>query len=160
MFNYMTRAAAGDLRFFVLSRFPEAGHMSQPEISSFHVHKHLTDVMVNVGVIDLLLRCDIFKRVLVGGFSRAQESGCIVRNEAGLPSLLHILAWITDDVFIRNESSRKLDQMARRRSHANRIPPRIIDLNCGIGKITRHQKLTVERRRTVTHSAWAIGGYQ
>src|SRR5262244_74933 len=160
MFNYMTRAAAGDLCLVVLSRFPEAGYMSQPEICSFHVHKHLTDVVLNVGVIDLLLRGDIFKRVFVGGFSRAQESGCIVRNEAGLPSLLHILAWITDDVFIWNESSRKLDQMARRRPHSNWIPPRVVDLNGGIGKITCHQKLTVERRRTVTYSAWAIRGYQ
>src|ERR1043166_2418217 len=123
MFNYVSRPAAGELRLVVLFRFPETGHMSQPEVRGLHVYRHLTDVMLNVRVIDLLLRGDIFKRVFVSGFSRSQESGCIVGNEAGLPPLLHILAWITNDVLFRNESSRKLNQMAHCCAHSNRIPP-------------------------------------
>src|SRR5437764_54557 len=116
--------------------------------------------MLNVRVIDLLLRADVFNRVLVSRFGGAEERGCVMRDEARLPSLLHVLARITDDVVIRNKGSRKMDQMAYRCSHSNRVPPRIVEPYCAIGKITGHQKLRIERRRGVANSTRAVSGYQ
>src|SRR6266550_4188727 len=120
----------------------------------------MADVMLDVWVIDLLLRGNIFECVFVSRFGGAEESGGIVGNEARLPSLLHILAWVTDDVLIWNKGSRKMDQMAHRCSHSDRIPPRIVEPYGAIGKIACHQKLSVERRRAVPNSTWAFGGYQ
>src|SRR2546421_10869584 len=88
MLYHVTRAAASDLRFRVLACLPQACDVPQPQVRSLHINRRLTDVMLNVGVVNFFLRCDILQSILVSGFGSPQKSGGIVWDKAGLPSLL------------------------------------------------------------------------
>src|SRR5437588_8858217 len=88
MLNHMTSTAAGNLRFIVPTCLPQSGDVPQPEVRRLHINRHLTDVMLNIRVVNLVLRGDVLQGVVVSGLGSAQKRSRIVRNEASLPSLL------------------------------------------------------------------------
>ena len=71
--HHVTRATARNLRFEISARLPQVSHMSQPQVRSLHVHRHLTNVMLHVRILDLFLRRDVVERVIVRGFSGAEK---------------------------------------------------------------------------------------
>src|ERR1044071_8693222 len=46
VFDDVSRATAGDLRFNVTACFPQMGHVFEPEVRSLDVHRHLPDVVL------------------------------------------------------------------------------------------------------------------
>src|SRR5262249_17356841 len=111
MFDDVSRATAGDLRFEIPPRFPKSRDVSQPQVSCLDIHRHLPDVMLHVRIVDLVLRGDVVERVIVSGFSGAEESRSVMRNEARLPAFLEILSRITDEIVVGNERVVKVDEM-------------------------------------------------
>ena len=105
-----------------------------------NVHRHLSEVMLHVWIFDLLLRRDVVERVVVSGFSGAEESCGVVRDEARLPTFFKILSRVADQIFVGNEGAAKVDQVTDGRAHSDRIPPRRVDLDARIGKIACHHQ--------------------
>src|ERR1700704_744295 len=136
MLDEMARPAAGNLCLSILPCLPQTRDVPQPQVCGFYVHRHLTDVVLHVWIIGLLLRADIFECVVVGSLGSSQKSCCVMRYEAGLPAFFQILARITNEICVGNERATEMDQIADRSAHPNRIPPRAINLDTWVGKIT------------------------
>src|SRR5688572_13576123 len=100
-----------------------------------NIHRHLTDVMLDIRILDLVLRGYVLHRVVERGFRCSEKRRGIMRNKTGLPPFLQILAGITNDVRLWNKRSPEMDQMAGGRTHPDRIPPGGIDRDRWVGKI-------------------------
>src|ERR1700752_3477852 len=110
--------------------------------------------MLHVGVFNFPLRLDVRERVVIRGFRGAEKSRGVEWDKTGLPAFLQILAWITNHVRFRNEGAPEMDEVTDCRAHADRVPPRRVDLDRWIGQIAGHHELRVEHRGIgVTHAA-------
>src|SRR6187549_3471363 len=96
---------------------------------AFDIYGHLPEVVLYVRIVNLVLCSDVVKSVVVGCFCGAQKRGGVVWNETRLPAFLEILARVADEIFVGNERVAEVDMMARGCTHANRIPPRGINLD-------------------------------
>src|ERR1043165_1495728 len=96
---------------------------------SLDVDRHLAEMVLHVWIFDLILRGDVVERVVVRGFGSAEKRGGVVRDETRLPAFFQILAGITNQIGFGNERVAKVDQVTRSCAHADRIPPRGVDLD-------------------------------
>src|SRR6185369_4551191 len=96
---------------------------------AFDIYGHLPEVVLYVWIVTLILCSDVVKSVVVGGFRGAEKRGGVVWNETRLPAFLKILARVADEIFVGDERIAEVDVMARGCPHANRIPPRGINLD-------------------------------
>jgi hypothetical protein len=87
-FDDVSRATTGDLRFEIPARFPKSRDVSQPQVRRLDIHRHLSDVMLHVWIVNLVLRGDVVERVIVSSFGGAEKSRSVMRNEARLPAFL------------------------------------------------------------------------
>src|ERR1043166_126820 len=96
---------------------------------SLDVDRHLAEMVLHVWIFDLVLRGDVIERVVVRGFSGAEKGRGVVWDETRLPAFFQILAGITDQIGFGNERVAKVDQATRSCAHAERMPPRGVDLD-------------------------------
>src|SRR5258708_10857620 len=110
-------------------------------MSSLHVDRHLSDMVLDVRIINFVLCLDVLQGIFVGGLRGPQKSCRVVRYKTGLPSFLDVLTGVTDEIAVGNERTTEMDQVTYGGPHTNRIPPRAVDLHRGVGKIAGHQQL-------------------
>src|SRR5438552_16199182 len=110
-------------------------------MSSLYVDRHLPDMVLDIRIINFVLCLYVLPGVFVGGLRCPQKSCRVMRYENGLPSFLDVLTRVTDEIGVGNEGATKMDQVTYGGTHANRIPPRAVDLHRGVGEIAGHQQL-------------------
>ena len=71
---------------------------------------------------------------------RAKERGRVLRDEARLPAVAEILPGRADGVFPRNEGLVEMHGMADGGPHADRIPPRTVELDGGVFEIAGQEQ--------------------
>src|SRR5262245_31755999 len=101
--------------------------MPQPEVRCFHVDGHLGYMVLNIRVARFLLRVEIAYSEIISRFRRAQERGCIVGNETGLPALFEVLSRVPDQMRFGYECPLESHEVTDCRPHTDRVPPGPID---------------------------------
>jgi len=55
MLDDVPRATACELRFEIAPRFPQPRHVTKPKMRRLNIHRHLTDVMLHIRILNLVL---------------------------------------------------------------------------------------------------------
>src|ERR1044071_938606 len=160
MLHNLPPAAARRLGLVMPACLPHLSHVLQPQITCLNIDCALANVVLNVRISHFVLRLYVIQRKLISSLGCSQKRGCIMRDEASLPAFGQILARMPDDVFVWNERTIKLNDVARGASHSDWVPPGWINLDGWIGKITSEQQERVWTAANVSCSARASGAYQ
>ena len=145
LFQQIARAVAGRSRLRATALLPEAGDVAQPESRRLIVQLHRGDVVLHVRVVLFTLNLHIAEGILVCRLRSAQERRAILRAEARLPLVAEILAGLTDQIFGGNERTVESREVADRRAHADRVPPRRVEAHARVGEVAGQQEEPVAR---------------